>query len=136
STAEAYPNDYYVAIKLLGTVLPLVEQGFSGEALAIFKKMIHFEDASVWNAQRTWGAHHLAEVGFKTILGSERLVVDHVDSWGAMATTLFGRLLLEHQQKEWPKLMSRRHGIAKALGDDSEAEEPFTPDYDDPFSAH
>src|SRR5437016_1484524 len=68
STAEAFRNDYFIAAKLLDTVLPLVKEGFPDDALDIYKKMVHFADPEVWYSPRAWGANILAKSAFTAIL--------------------------------------------------------------------
>jgi hypothetical protein len=135
-TSDRYFGDYFIVRRLLESILPLVRLGFSDDAAQIFKKLVHYDDPSVWYSGRVWAASIISKTAFTTILGSERLLIDSPTIWGAIAVSLLDRFLLEAQRAEWSDRVDRRNAIALAIGGELLDVAAFLPRHDDPLRSY
>lgn len=131
ATAEELGDDYFVASKLLDAVLPLVASGHPQEGLAIFRRVLRYDSPEVWYGRGRFGSFNLFRTAFTKVLGHDRLLLEHPDSWGALAVSMLSRLLLAYQRDKWPERQTLRNALADALGEGRPQPAEFTPVYDD-----
>lgn len=134
SSAGSKGDDYYIATKLLDTILPMCGLGLTRDAEAIFKTVIRYNHPGAWYAKGVRGSYLLLNTALSKILGDESLLFDEHAQWGEIATSLLDAFLLEDQRHKWPSKYDLRHTQAADSGDTStEVAPPFAPIFDDPM---
>ncbi len=132
-TSERYFNDYFIVQRLLATIIPLVQIGFSDQAAQVYKKLARYDDPRIWYSGRVWGASIISKTLFTTVIGFDRLLIDGPETWGAIAVSMLDRFLLEAQRSEWPDWVKRHDAIAGSLGGELLDEGAFQARHDDPL---
>ncbi len=100
ATTESYP----VARSLVDILVPLIQQGFHSDALAIFCGLIPQGDAKETSKQRAsfLGRHSRFQPRIKEIVETPGLISGQFDSWGVVLIELESKLLnADQSERSW-----------------------------------
>lgn len=108
---RAETESYWVARELVDTLAPLIQRGFHADALSILCTLLAHSDMAKGAERRTYllGQQSMFQPKFKEIISTERLVSDHVESWGRAVVKLQADLLLDGQVTSSWRRASAKH---------------------------
>lgn len=102
--ARAGTEDYWVARRLIDSIIPLLQGGYSNDALSIFRSLLGYERLDKRGKRRTslLGRQSIFQSDFAAVLRSQGLVSDHPSTWGNAIIELQADLLIDDQQEnDW-----------------------------------
>jgi len=108
---RAETESYRVARELVDTLAPLIQRGYHADALSIFCRLLAHGDIAKGAKRRNYllGEQSMFQPKIKEIITTERLVSDHVESWGRAVVKLQADLLLDGQVASSWRRASAKH---------------------------
>src|SRR5262249_51069084 len=125
--------DVWFSQRLLEVVATLLNGEHADQAHALYRLVLGLDDDARWSTVALALASEglIAAAAIEPALGRSALLVRHAQSWGRTACELLGRVVREHQRKDWPSHLSFLAAVAEQLGEPFDADQPFEPREDD-----
>lgn len=132
-TARASTSDYFVAKRVIDSLIPLLDRDFGGVAHAMFRTLLGLDHTDGGEERRDamLGRHSLFRKKLEALLARPRLISESPDTWGRTLIYLQAILLLEHQQRERGRTTEARTSISELPGESIAPKAHHEPEYDD-----
>ncbi len=133
--AKTCSRSYLVAKALLDTILPLVAAEHAEDGLAIFNQVFRVKTPDEWYASGQFGSNHLLLTALNSILGQDCLLLDHPETWGVEAVSLFDQFLHAYQRKFRSDSRESRVSLEGYSAEKADSPDGITVVHDDPLAA-